>query len=34
VAKAASDIYDQTSLQDLVNDETAMHQAASVSYSI
>lgn len=34
VAKAASDIYDQTSFQDLINDEMSMHQAASISYSI
>jgi Rrf2 family cysteine metabolism transcriptional repressor len=34
VAKAASDVYDRTSFQDLVNDEKARHGAASLSYSI
>jgi Rrf2 family cysteine metabolism transcriptional repressor len=34
VAKAASDIYDQTSFQDLLNTEMAMHQGVSISYSI
>jgi Rrf2 family transcriptional regulator, cysteine metabolism repressor len=34
VAKAASDIYDHTSFQDLVNDATAMNEASPLSYSI
>ena len=34
VANAASEIYDQTSLQDLLRYESANHQAASISYSI
>jgi len=33
-AQAVSDIYDRTSFQDLVDDETRMHTAASVTYSI
>ena len=34
VAKAASDVYDQTSFQDLINDATAMNEVSSLSYSI
>jgi Rrf2 family cysteine metabolism transcriptional repressor len=34
VAQAATHIYDQTSFQDLVNDEIAMHQSSAISYSI
>jgi len=34
VANAASAIYDQTSFQDLINQEMALHQTASISYSI
>jgi DNA-binding IscR family transcriptional regulator len=34
VAKAASDVYDQTSFQDLINQDTAMNEASSLSYSI
>ena len=33
-AQAVSDVYDSTSFQDLVDDETKMHNAASVTYSI
>lgn len=34
VAKAASDIYDQTSFQDLVDEAAAMDEASALSYSI
>ncbi len=34
VAQAAIDVYDQTSLQDLVNEDLAMRQTSVVSYSI
>jgi len=34
VAEAASEIYDQTSFQDLINEEMAMRQASAISYSI
>jgi Rrf2 family protein len=34
VAKALSDVYDQTSFQDLVEDEKKMRKAASLTYSI
>ena len=32
--KAASDVYDQTSFQDLLDDQTVMNKTASLSYSI
>jgi Rrf2 family protein len=34
VAKAASDVYDKTSFQDLVNNANATNEASSLSYSI
>jgi Rrf2 family protein len=34
VEKALSDVYDQTSFQDLVEDEKKMRKAASLTYSI
>jgi Rrf2 family protein len=34
VAKAASDIYDQTTLQNLIEDEQSLHQTSFPSYSI
>ncbi len=34
VEKAVSDVYDQTSFQDLVDDETKMRSTASLTYSI
>jgi DNA-binding IscR family transcriptional regulator len=34
VAEAASGIYDQTSFQDLINEEMTMRQSSSISYSI
>ncbi len=34
VAKAVSDVYDHTSFQDLVDDETKMRASASLTYSI
>jgi len=33
-AKAVSEVYDQTSFQDLVEEETMMQKSASVTYSI
>jgi DNA-binding IscR family transcriptional regulator len=33
-AKAVSDVYDQTSLQDLVDDDKKMPKAAFLNYSI
>ncbi len=34
VAKAVSEVYDETSFQDLVDDETKMRSTASLTYSI
>ncbi len=34
VAKASSDIYDRTSLKDLIEDELVLHQSTTPSYSI
>jgi len=34
VAKAASDVYDRTSLQDLINEEIVLQHSTSTSYSI
>jgi Rrf2 family transcriptional regulator, cysteine metabolism repressor len=34
VAKAASDVYDTTSFQDLIDDAAALHEVSSLSYSI
>ena len=34
VAKASSDVYAHTTLQDLIDEERILHQATSISYSI
>jgi Rrf2 family transcriptional regulator, cysteine metabolism repressor len=34
VAKASSDVYNHTTFQDLIDEERALHQTASPSYSI